>query len=66
MSNDPWSALRTGQRTLLRRQIESEAIHDGTIALELYGVDAAVEVLAQYALPYSRVLEQQRLDEEAV
>jgi hypothetical protein len=64
--SDPWSVLRTGQRTLLRRQIESEAIYDGMLALELGGVEAAIKVLEQYALPYSRVLEQQRLDEGEV
>lgn len=65
MSNDPWSTLRKSSRTLLRNHIESEALYDGRIALELHGPEAAAEALAQYALPYTRVLEQERLDEEA-
>lgn len=62
---DPWATLRKGSRTLLKNQIESEALFEGRLALETQGPEAAAAVLAEYARPYSRVLEQERLDEEA-
>jgi len=65
VSNDPWSTLRKSSRTLLRNQIESEALYDARVALELHGPEAAADVLAAYAVPYSRVLEQERMDKEA-
>lgn len=63
--SDPWSTLRTGQRTLLRRQLESEALHDAMIALELEGPEAAVEALWSYQVPLTKVWEQERLDKES-
>jgi len=62
---DPWAALRKGTKTTLRNQIESEALYEGRLALETRGPEAAAEVLADYSRPYSKLLEQIRLDEEA-
>lgn len=65
MSNDPWSTLRKGSRTLLRRQLEAEALHEARMALELEGPAAAVEALYSFQVPLEKVWEQERLDAEA-
>lgn len=65
MSNDPWSTLRKGGRTLLRRQLEAEALYEASTALELEGPEAAVAALYSYQAPLERVWEQERLDAKA-
>lgn len=62
---DPFSALAKRQRTMMRNALERQALAEGMAALSADGPEAAAEVLAGYARPYGRLLDQERRAEEA-
>lgn len=66
MTDDPFATLARAQRTMHKNFLERCAVHDGAKAMAEGGPDAALVALAEYATPYGRILEQERLEQEAL